>query len=1256
MAKFRKNILLVTIFTILILISNATAACFQYSNANSQMLAYQAKKIYIDPALIMTAQSSHDINKKLPVIITFNEKTFEQDYNMFMDGFSGSVFVLKNKFSIIPGISGYIDKNYIEKLKTASVSLAVYENSNLSIQLRIKNNEMTSSEIKTSQTTNWWHDIIGLNNSTVALLDGTGIKVGILDTGIGYKNSSGSAIHVDLANKVVFSKNFAYGVSTSDTFDEFGHGTHVAGIIAGSGAASNGEYAGIAPGVSLYNLKVLNSSGSGNEDDIISAIQWSVDHNLDIINLSLGGGEPDPADPESLAVENAANHGVLVIMAEGNEGPKYFTGGSPAAAHGGIAVGAMNSESHVSEFSSRGPSLASVFEPDVVAPGEGIISTLGANSFIEKEAGFFGGTIPSNVSSGNNYVALDGTSMATPMVVGAAALILQKFPYLVPSMVKMGLMESARDLGYDPCTQGMGLINVPGAIAFLQKVQGNASIARIYPKNAPYAPYDLVNFPGSTEEILLKLLYKTNQVVHFYHINVTGITIKEDHNLIALDQSFGEKIVNFTIRSTFNATPGNYLIPILIKSAFNVTLDQVMLNITLQAPRFKIYLDSFHSVADTYPWTFPLSRIAMDYYPLIKNLSKSGVQVVTYMDYWSSGYNSTLAKSLLDYSWLCNFDAVIIPPLVTGLFQGEISALVKYHETGGHIIILGSRYQQFSYTSANELLNSLGMGVQFLPVDVENLAGDDLYNGFYYVPITNLTGTNFLNQGLSSITWVSGCQLESSNTHVSIVARDANGTGLIAMLPTMSGNGSIFVSGSESAFPVFYPISSSNEKFVQNLMAYYQGISNIRINGYLSNNTIFSGTDISVFFQAFNKTTGTYYTLNSSNVNCTLSNKTGIIRNITLSSASGPWLGNNSVVISTLANSSEPYVFTFNFMRANKVYHTVLAFFKYQAAGFGITMTLSPGDTLWKGQTLAMLFSRVLVNETMLITGIPLETFVTRQPFHKQQLVNSTSSISLLSTIDGLPAGLYFIDFMSISANGSYPYPLLERTAFLFKDHDPVINPDLSTVQGTTTFASTDSGNGYVTPVSVKTNQAVSIVVNGTDRETPVQNLSAEVTFYPICIINNEVHLMLYSLNLTMKHLTYNPTNEVFSGSITIPAEIANHQTITSSDYSGALIVILRDDDGGYDIFAIILNITAQFTMPLWLIVLLVISVPVVLVMVFYLVRRRRRHLGSQPTGQYGQSSRNTMRTTLNYCPYCGKYIQLKTRFCPYCGNEINIS
>lgn len=250
---------------------------------------------------------------------------------------------------------------------------------------------------------------------------GANVKVGVLDTGI-------AASHSDL--NVVSGASFVSGESYNT--DGNGHGTHVAGTVA---ALDNSiGVLGVAPNVSLYAIKVLNSSGSGTYSAIVSGIEWATANNLDVINMSLGG--PSGSTALKQAVDKAYASGVVVVAAAGNSGTSgsSSTIGYPAKYDSVIAVGAVNSSNQRASFSSVGPEL------DVVAPGVSIYSTY-----------------PSNT-----YATLNGTSMASPHVAGAAALILSKSPTLSASQVRDRLSSTATNLG-DSFYYGKGLINVEAA-------------------------------------------------------------------------------------------------------------------------------------------------------------------------------------------------------------------------------------------------------------------------------------------------------------------------------------------------------------------------------------------------------------------------------------------------------------------------------------------------------------------------------------------------------------------------------------------------------------------------------------------------------------------------------------------------------------------------------------------------------------------------------------------------------------------------
>ena len=271
---------------------------------------------------------------------------------------------------------------------------------------------------------------------------GQGIRVAILDTGIDYT-------HPDLGGcfgpgcKVMGGYDFVN--DDADPWDDNGHGTHCAGIV-----AANGTVKGVAPDADLYAYKVCNQSGSCWSSDIIAGIERATDPDgdpttndaVDIISMSLGGSG-DPDDSKSQAVDAAVEQGVVVVVAAGNEGPDYQTVRSPGVARKAFTVGATDKSDVIYSRSSRGPVLGfyELSKPDIVAPGVSINSTY----------------------PGGGYASMSGTSMATPHVAGAAALIKQLHPTWTPEMIKANLMNTAKDVGLDIHTQGAGRVQVDDA-------------------------------------------------------------------------------------------------------------------------------------------------------------------------------------------------------------------------------------------------------------------------------------------------------------------------------------------------------------------------------------------------------------------------------------------------------------------------------------------------------------------------------------------------------------------------------------------------------------------------------------------------------------------------------------------------------------------------------------------------------------------------------------------------------------------------
>ncbi len=275
-------------------------------------------------------------------------------------------------------------------------------------------------------------------------ITGKGIVIAVLDTGIDP--------HQDLtepANRILAWKDFIN--QENSPYDDNGHGTHVAGIIAGNGRYSNGKYRGIAPEALLVGVKILDEEGSGRLSDVISAIEWCIDSlsalNIRAINLSIGSEvqESYRSDPLCRVTSTAWEKGIIVCAAAGNSGPKPKSINTPGINPVVITVGNLDDQNTITNIddilapsSSRGPTLDRLIKPDLVAPGTNITS----------------------LKVGGGYTTLSGTSMATPLVTGAVALILQKWANLNPDQIKRVLMRKARDIGVGPNLQGAGALDL----------------------------------------------------------------------------------------------------------------------------------------------------------------------------------------------------------------------------------------------------------------------------------------------------------------------------------------------------------------------------------------------------------------------------------------------------------------------------------------------------------------------------------------------------------------------------------------------------------------------------------------------------------------------------------------------------------------------------------------------------------------------------------------------------------------------------
>jgi subtilisin family serine protease len=274
---------------------------------------------------------------------------------------------------------------------------------------------------------------------------GQGARVAVLDTGADFT-------HPDLVGQVVERADFS--TEGGDAVDHYGHGTHVAATIAGSGVAAGGERRGVAPDADLLIGKVLGDDGSGTDSQVIAGMEWAASR-ADVVNMSLGGWEPsDGTDPLSLAVDTLTKqYGALFVVAAGNSGPTPGQIASPGAASMALTVGAVDGADKLADFSDRGPLVNSRgAKPELVAPGVDIVAARAA-----------GTTMGNPIDA--RYTTASGTSMATPHVAGAAALLAQRHPDWQANQLKAALVGAADPLsGTDSYAVGAGRLNAARAL------------------------------------------------------------------------------------------------------------------------------------------------------------------------------------------------------------------------------------------------------------------------------------------------------------------------------------------------------------------------------------------------------------------------------------------------------------------------------------------------------------------------------------------------------------------------------------------------------------------------------------------------------------------------------------------------------------------------------------------------------------------------------------------------------------------------
>ncbi|MEZ4729927.1 MAG: S8 family peptidase [Caldilineaceae bacterium] len=425
--------------------------------------AAQAQAPLLRAQPLLLAMSQHQPNDRLNIIV--QKRTTTEQLETLVETLGGVVTL---DLSIINAFAAEVPASAVPTLAAADGVRWI------SVDAPMVEAGGPDGPVATANLRNIYNSAVRADQVWARGYQGGGIGVAVVD-------SSLDRYAADFAGRVVdsvwvktrwtsLSGGYSTRVSITNSYaDSFGHGTHVAGVIGGNGAASNGAYIGIAPKVNLINVQVADENGTMSASDVIFALQWILEHRAEhkirVVNLSLNSAIAEPYQTSAIgaACEILWFNGIVVVTSAGNNGSATLS--PPANDPFVITVGAADDKGTVSladdvvaSFSAYGTTGAGIIKPDIVAPGRNIVSLLAPSSTFQYQH-------PNNIVDENHFV-MSGTSVAAPVVSGAIALLLQDEPHLTPDQVKYRLMATANTNwpGYTPTKAGAGYLDVAAAL------------------------------------------------------------------------------------------------------------------------------------------------------------------------------------------------------------------------------------------------------------------------------------------------------------------------------------------------------------------------------------------------------------------------------------------------------------------------------------------------------------------------------------------------------------------------------------------------------------------------------------------------------------------------------------------------------------------------------------------------------------------------------------------------------------------------
>lgn len=1042
---------------------------------------------------------------------------------------------------------------------------------------------------------NWWLRAIGADNTQYS---GEGVKIAILDTGI--------SVHPDFfsngnpaQNRIVASKNFSTeaGISTNQYFfDDYGHGTHVAGIAAGNGFLSGGKYRGVAPDALLYNAKISNSTGFIEEDDVAAAIEWTIENQVDIISMSFGDTNPEVWTVQTMAIQEAVERGIIAFSSVGNSGPGFFTSGTPASGLYSIAVGATDENNDVAQFSSWGPTYSNQFNPEISAPGVNIIAPLSKSSILDLEMEIRESRIEDYAMF--DYIPLSGTSMACPMAAGAAALLLDAFPNASPGTIRNALIAGANPIESninepDMVRDGAGLINISRSLQILNEWNQTYSDVnhnfRVFPKIFPYAPFNFFSFPGDRVLLNYTFIKGSDVSIEIEFPDFSGIEFHLESN-----DSFSStnKVICIPIyaRIGYNATPGNYLGEIAIKNSDTKTiLDKIEFNIKIKIPKAKIFFDSYHGLNDFFPSNFS-SFSQIEIYHMLYQLSSQDYQCIFNMEHWTPFYNASVNAPILTGEILSNIDILVLQTPIIPYSSYEIQEITNFYNQGGSILFLGTLSNLLCKDSIYSLFDSLKIDIDF---------GDNLVNlrnnGYFSqaIPFSNFSFNEQspLFTNISEFYYSFGTSFVNNTNTTPLISVGDKTIALDATKNMTTGKFLLFGDYHFLSTPIFTASSlySNISTLTSNIFEYMSPSEEIQVILNSKHEYSANSTEIPLKIQIYDKNDQIFlndFSIGSNfNISLIYPNNTEVdLGNVVKNESNAYYL---TIPLESLNFSKNPIILFVNFQYKDEFYSKTFKFIHEIESFISPLKITSLNEKLDRIETNEKLFeignSNISTFAKMRAIIYPNSFFAVNNllvldsnisTFENKSVVSyNFNGIETAGEIILLPV---YINNESIDRLDLYP----SRNTFSLIDYLPEIKKSSSFI-GNNPFTNLESGD-YIIPIQIPINQEIPVKVSIRDYD---DNPSDKTKFTLRCslipgIIYNNFFNPMFPRKYTFINLLYNSSSGLFEGKIVIPDNFQFSGTFHSVSYPSEsdlqffytlAIISIIDPSGGINIYPILL-------------------------------------------------------------------------------------